>query len=763
MTQFESLLLKTGVSSAELEAFRGMARERNAPLWDVLLDEKRVTEEALAEMLTASSSIPRLRVASASVEPEALAKVTEKLARKHWCLPVKVEGKSLVMAMANPLDYEALQDIQFASGLAVKPLVATRTEVLDGIEQHYAPDDRLREFVAHVAQTDDFRILREDHESAEQDRARAPGAGAEITPVVKLCNLMIYDAVKADASDIHVEPGLRDIQVRMRIDGVLRSYTAFPKWLHDPVVSRLKILARMDIAERRIPQDGKIKVEFRQRPLDVRVSTLPTHFGEKVVMRVLGAGRLADLAGLGLTGDKLRVVETALNQPQGLILVTGPTGSGKTTTLYSMLGHRRSAGVNTVTIEDPIEYQLPGIAQVQVNVKAGLTFVGALRSILRQDPDVILLGEIRDLETAEIAFQAAMTGHLVLSTLHTNSAIATIARLVDLGLDPFLITSSLSLVIAQRLVRRICEQCKEPYTPPADLIDKLRLGAAITVYRGRGCGACAETGYSGRSAIYEILRMTPALKQLVNRKAPEADMRKAVAQDGTGFLLDHARELLRAGVTTPEEILRVVQVEEDDAIRCPQCGASIQADFSTCPYCRHTLQRACGSCRQELKLEWKACPYCNTAVDAATPDQIPAAQSPGRALLPAGRARILVVDDDAMMHVAVAAALAGLEHPPEIVKALDGVDALAEIASRVPDLVILDVNMPRLDGFAVCERLRQDLRTAFVPILMLTGSTDEGNRTKGYLVGTDDYMAKPFSVPELTARVNRLLRRTYGL
>ncbi len=763
MTRFESLLLKAGVSADELQIFGGLARERDVPLWDVMLHEKRLTEETLAEMFTSWLNIPRLRVASASVEPEALAKLTEKLARKHLCLPLKVEGKSLVIAMANPLDYEALQDVQFASGLDVKPLVATPTEVLDGIEQHYAPDDRLRDFVAHVTPTDDFRILRERSDSADEDEPRAPVGATEVTPVVKLCSLMIYDAVKADASDIHVEPGLNDIQVRMRIDGVLGHYTSFPKWLHDPVVSRLKILARMDIAERRVPQDGKIKVEFRQKPLDVRVSTLPTHFGEKVVMRVLGSGRLAELGGLGFTAAKLRVIEAALNQPQGLILVTGPTGSGKTTTLYSMLTHRRSAQVNTVTIEDPIEYQLPGIAQVQVNVKAGLTFVGALRSILRQDPDVILLGEIRDLETAEIAFQAAMTGHLVLTTLHTNSAIATIARLVDLGVDPFLITSSVSLIIAQRLVRRICERCKEAYTPAPDVLQTLHLGAQFTAHRGRGCVACGQTGYKGRTGIYEFLRMTPALKQLVNRKATEADMRKAVAQDGTGFLLDHARELLRAGVTTPEEILRVVQVEEEDTIRCPQCGASIQPDFSTCPYCRHTLQRACASCRQELKLDWKVCPYCNTAAEDAVPAPRPAGLQPVKGMLPAGQPRILVVDDDEMIQVAVAAALGGLASKPQIVGAADGVDALAQIERNVPDLIILDVNMPRLDGFAVCERLRQDLRTAFVPILMLTGSTDEGNRTKGYLVGTDDYMAKPFSVPELAARVTRLLRRTYGL
>ena len=762
MTQLDGLLLKGGLSGDELQTFRALAREQGVLLWDVLLSEKRITEEALAGMFT-SLNIPRLRVASASVEPEALAKLSEKLARKHVCLPVKLEGKSLVIAMANPLDYDAIQDVQFASGLDVKPLVATRTEVLDGIAQHYAPDDRLREFVAHVSQTDDFRILRDKSEGGDEDGPQAPLGATEVAPVVKLCNLMIYDAIKADASDIHIEPGLNDIQVRMRIDGVLRSYTSFPKWLHDPVVSRLKILARMDIAERRVPQDGKIKVEFRQKPLDVRVSTLPTHFGEKVVMRVLGSGRLAELGGLGITASQLRVIEATLNQPQGLILVTGPTGSGKTTTLYSMLTHRRSAELNTVTIEDPIEYQLPGIAQVQVNVKAGLTFVGALRSILRQDPDVILLGEVRDLETAEIAFQAAMTGHLVLTTLHTNSSVATIARLVDLGVDPFLITSSVSLIIAQRLVRRICDHCKESYTPASDVLEKLRAGTQLTAYRGRGCVACGQTGYSGRTGIYELLRMTPGLKQLVNRKATEADMRKTAAQDGTQFLLDHARELLRAGETTPEEILRVVQIDEDDTVRCPQCGASIQADFSTCPYCRHTLQRACGSCHQELKLEWKACPYCNTAVDALVPAEQLVAQRPVKGLLPMGQARILVVDDDAMVHVAVAAALKGLERKPEIVRADDGMDALAEIERKVPDLIILDVNMPRLDGFAVCERLRQDLRTAFVPILMLTGSTDEGNRTKGYLVGTDDYMAKPFSVPELTARVTRLLRRTYGL
>jgi CheY-like chemotaxis protein len=485
-----------------------------------------------------------------------------------------------------------------------------------------------------------------------------------------------------------------------------------------------------------------------------------------------------------------------------MILLTGPTGSGKTTTLYSMISRRRSAEVNIVTVEDPIEYQLPGITQVQVNVKAGLTFAGTLRSILRQDPDVILIGEIRDAETAGIAFQAAVTGHLVLSTVHTKSSFAAITRLLELEVDPFLISSSLSLVVAQRLSRRVCTHCKEPYTPPQDLLQKFRLDEPdLVFYRGQGCPECGKTGYSGRMGIYEMLRMTDSLKELVRQKASESAMRRAAAVMGTRTLLEDGLLKVRQGLTNPEELLRVIEVEVDESLPCPKCGAVIHREFKSCPYCMFTLRNICESCGQDLKPDWKMCPYCTSPVrgmqaaaapgENSKPSQLtegtkdpmalaeenPVARRQVHALPPANSGasrevaalpamktpKIVVADDDKGIIKVIRKALEQLPMDVQVFTAGDGVEALNAIESNRADLVILDVMMPRMDGFAVCDSLRKDIRTAFLPILMLTANADQNNRTKGYMVGTDDYMSKPFEVPDFIARVARLLRRTYGL
>ncbi|MBI3406212.1 MAG: Flp pilus assembly complex ATPase component TadA, partial [Acidobacteria bacterium] len=484
---------------------------------------------------------------------------------------------------------------------------------------------------------------------------------------------------------------------------------------------------------------------------------------------------------MGFSEPQTSIMEGALHQPQGMILVTGPTGSGKSTTLYSMITKRQSPEVNIVTVEDPIEYQLAGISQVQVNLKAGLTFAACLRSILRQDPDVILVGEVRDLETAEVAFQAAMTGHLVLSTLHTNSSLATIARLLDLGVDPFLITSSVSVIIAQRLARRVCSKCKEAYLPSSGLLEKLKMeNPDIVFYRGRGCAACAQTGYAGRLGLYEILRLTPTIKELIHRKATENELRKTAGLAGTRFLLEDAMEKVRLGITTLDEVLRVIQLQEEEIVRCPKCSSFINMDFSACPYCMYALKNLCASCGQEMKLDWKICPYCNARSGPATAPEMTQkalpgeaessagdgapAQKRGPAFLPAPKKpRVLVVDDDEGIKKVIQKALAQIPMEMDILLAGDGVEALKVIEDQAPDLVITDVMMPRMDGIALCKQLREDIRTAFVPIMMLTANADETNRTKGYLVGTDDYVNKPFSVPDLNARVLRLLRRTYGL
>jgi CheY-like chemotaxis protein len=420
-----------------------------------------------------------------------------------------------------------------------------------------------------------------------------------------------------------------------------------------------------------------------------------------------------------------------------------------------------------------------------VNVKAGLTFAGSLRSILRQDPDVILVGEIRDLETAEIAFQAAVTGHLVMSTLHTNSSLAAITRLLDLGVDPFFITSSVNLIVAQRLARRLCTQCKEPYTPPAELLQRLRIkDPGFIFYHGKGCPACGKSGYAGRIGIYEMLRMTNTLKELIRQKASESELRKGAAAAGTRFLLEDGLSKVREGLTSLEELVRVIEVEAEESFQCPKCGSVVRREFKTCPYCTFTLRNTCESCEQELKPEWKICPYCVRPVTGAAapgevekekmltagpkalmpvPDVNPAPAAQASEMPAAKRPTILVVDDDKGITRVIQKALTQLPMDADVITAEDGVEALKAVEHQKVDLVILDVKMPRMDGFAVCEGLRKNIRTAFLPIMMLTANADENNRTKGYLVGTDDFLSKPFAVPDFLARVSRLLRRTYGL
>jgi type IV pilus assembly protein PilB len=879
--QLESLLRDAGLASdLQLRRVQERVDQGAGSFIEILVKEERVPEEAVADAFTARHRVPRAQVAAFLLDEEALRKVPERLARKHQCLPLAIEGRMLVLAMVNPIDYRSIQDIEFAAAATVKAVVATVSEVLEGIEERYGAEDRIGTFLANVPEAPDIQIVSEDSAELSVDVAGTVEA-AEVAPVVKMCNLVIYDALKSGASDVHIEPALHDLAVRMRVDGVLRDYTRVPKWLHGPVVSRLKILAKLDIAERRLPQDGRVNVHYQGSSIDLRVSTLPTHFGEKMVLRVLGGVKAPGLDTLGLSPNQQSLLASAINQPQGMILVTGPTGSGKTTTLYALLAHHHKPEVNIVTVEDPIEYQLQGISQVQVNPRAGLTFASALRSILRQDPDVILVGEMRDRETAEIACQAAMTGHMVLSTLHTNSAVGAVTRMLDLGIDPAVLASSLTMVIAQRLVRRVCEECREEYEPGDEVRYRVGMpGDRTPVYRGHGCASCGGTGYLGRVAVAEFYKPTNAIRKMINERASEADLRFAARQAGLVPLREDALAKIRAGITSPDEVMRVVQVDENE-VPCPGCKALIEADFASCPYCRRSLKTNCSGCGQPLRLEWKLCPYCNTnaivqpvteelaamrdvqpagppmpsaplldeaqsaprprtdpeplpaplltlpepgfdekyigvdlgaAADKPTappapvaapkpaappppvaasepasvpapapappaPTPAPAAAVPAKPAAPAvsvrapmvdplaGRRalRVLVVDDDPDIRLVVSATLRNLQVPIEVAEAEDGLDALEKVKAASPDLVVLDVMMPRMDGFDTCRALRENVRTAFVPILMLTASADQDSRTKGYLIGTDDYMSKPFMPLDLKMRISRLLRRTYGI
>ena len=804
-----NLIQAGGLSVEEIKNAIVKSSSENRSLIESVLADDRVSEEGLADSLAAYARFPRVNLATANIDPDAVKLLPQDMARRYSCIPIRVEGRHVLVAMANPTDYRAMQEIEFTVGKPLKVLVCTRTEISDAIEKFYEPEDTLRAFTENLEDAKDFQIVVGDgREGADVDLSEVRGQ-AELPPVIKVVNLIIQDAIHQRATDIHVEPTLNDVQVRIRVDGVLRPLMQLPKWLANPVSSRLKVLARLDIAERRLPQDGRMKVQRESKSYDLRVSTLPTLFGEKAVLRILSSGtELPTLDHVNLEPQDLKILMRSLTQPQGLILVTGPTGSGKSTTLYACLGHRKSPEVNIVTVEDPVEYQMMGLNQVQVNVKAGLTFAHCLRSILRQDPDVILVGEMRDLETTEIAFHAAMTGHLVLSTLHTNSSIATINRLLDLGVDPVLISSSITLISAQRLLRKLCDSCKQPYEPPPGMLE--RLGGdpndGTTYYKAEGCNRCGATGFAGRMAVHEMLPMNNTVREMIVRKASEYEIQSAMRAQGMRFLLERGMEKVREGSTAISELFRVLQLDEMEGLgagqRCPGCKASIEADFSVCPNCLTSLKTLCQRCNQQLKLDWKICPYCRAPVgeeDQAVP-LLPAASgmaarvamgaapasSGSETYAPVGTAltpetevpsdgvssgdtapskmpRILIVDDDPSIRTIVAKSLEQLPFAVGTELASNGMEAVDMAGRDHPDLIVLDVMMPEMDGFEVCQKLRSQVETAFIPIMMLTANPSEEGRIRGYMVGSDDYVSKPFNVAELNARVTRLLRRAYGI
>ncbi|HEY5961867.1 MAG TPA: type IV-A pilus assembly ATPase PilB, partial [Polyangiaceae bacterium] len=477
-----------------------------------------IADDDITNFLSTQYRLPAIDLENYEIDPEVIRLVSREVCEKHKILPVSRSGSSLIVAMADPTNLHAIDDIKFLTGYNVEPVVASETAIQHAIERHYNVGPNYDEVMAefNIADEDiDFSGDSEEINALELERASADA------PVVRLVNVLLLNAIRKGASDIHVEPYERKLRVRYRVDGVLQEEMTPPLKLKSALVSRLKIMSQLDIAERRLPQDGRIKLKLgRGREMDFRVSVLPTMWGEKVVLRLLDKGNLQlDMAKLGFDPKPLADFKWAISQPWGMVLVTGPTGSGKTTTLYSALSELNQTDVNISTAEDPVEYNLPGINQVQMHDEIGLNFAMSLRSFLRQDPDIIMVGEIRDFETAEISVKAALTGHLVLSTLHTNDAPATISRLLNMGVEPFLITASVNLVLAQRLARKVCVDCKATIDFDKDALIDMGVSAeqaeAAKIVKGAGCATCNGTGYKGRIALYEVMRFTDDLKEMV--------------------------------------------------------------------------------------------------------------------------------------------------------------------------------------------------------------------------------------------------------
>lgn len=544
------LLVESGLITVEQLENALQQKGSDEKIGDALLRLGFITEQQLIEVLEFQLGVPHININQFVIEPDTVQLVPREIAKRYNVMPVRTEDNQLFVAMADPMDYFAIEELRMATGYQIVPAIATKDELQRAITRYYDLQQSLEEAMG------DFVVTEEEAEEA--------GITDEDSPVVRLVNQIISNAVQQRASDIHFDPQELEVKIRYRIDGVLMTERTLPKSMQNVLTARLKIMANLNITESRVPQDGRIKLTVNFKPIDIRISTLPSVYGEKIVMRILDLSNALDsFDKIGFSDENANKFQRMIEQPNGIVLITGPTGSGKSSTLYAALNLLNEETVNIITIEDPVEYQLAGINQVQVNEAVGMTFAAGLRSILRQDPDIVMVGEIRDFETAQIAIRASLTGHLVLSTLHTNSAVAALTRLTDMGVEPFLISSSLSGVVAQRLVRRVCRDCgqlEEPTQREKQLFTDANL-QIDQVNRGRGCPSCNNTGYRGRIAIHEVLTIDDHIRELIMSSASASQIRNYVVENDFKFLLHDGLDKVSKGLTTTEEVLRVATIE----------------------------------------------------------------------------------------------------------------------------------------------------------------------------------------------------------
>jgi len=568
---------------------------------------KAIQDESKADIITLDPPTPNKNLSML---------VSQEVCESGCLVPLRQEGNTLVLAMADVLDLPRVDYISFVTGLNVAPQLASWQDIQKAIGALYGDGDTDSEVEPvpespESSETEDLDVV-VDIEDVETDEQLM--ISSKTPTAVKLVNTVIALAIKCGASDIHIEPKGDHTLVRYRIDGMLRDGMTIPVSMHLSTISRLKILAKMDISIRRIPQDGRITVRSGNRQMDLRISTMPTINGEKVVCRLLDKNAsVRSIRDIGIRGESLKRLENIISVPQGIIISTGPTGSGKTTTLYALLNERMSRSQNFVTIEDPVEYFLGDASQVHIHDRIGLTFASTLRCTLRQDPDVILVGEVRDLETAQAAFQAAMTGHLVFTSLHTNSSVGTVTRLIHLGIEPYLVTSAVQGIIAQRLVRRICPNCRKMTSYDKNLVDELGLDKSTfpdKLYYGEGCDACGQSGFQGRLGLFEVFHMNAEFRHALTTHYDETQLTNMAASMGMTTLLEDARQKIIDGSTTLEEVLRVLGPAVKYDYSCRKCGTDLEPQYLVCPYCGEEQRKTCRECRSPLETNWIACPYC---------------------------------------------------------------------------------------------------------------------------------------------------------
>ncbi|MCC7131258.1 MAG: type II/IV secretion system protein, partial [Gemmatimonadales bacterium] len=733
MTQFADEWLVPALGALLPEAtVADLRRQASGPapsLWQAILDRRLLAED---DILQAVSARFRMQVADLNQMDRRVAdQVPEQLARKFNVIPLRATDSWLDIATANPFDMDAEKMLAFATGLEVRLLLCSPTRIREKLEEVYRPDDLVEKLLDGIAEDTEITQL-----SDEPDDLGTTADEARARPIIKLVDTLLADGITSRASDVHIEPAEGGVIVRYRIDGVLRQVMKIPRSAGVPLISRIKIMSGMDIADRLRPQDGRCRVAVNGNPVDLRVSTLPASLGEKVVIRILNTkATLLSLDALGYEADEREIIRKLLDNKEGILLVTGPTGSGKTTTLYAALRTVQGEGVNIVTVEDPVEYRLgSNIVQVQINEKAGLTFPAALRSILRQDPDVVLVGEIRDRETAQIAVQASLTGHLVLSTLHTNDAPNTVTRLLDIGMEAYKIGSALRGIVAQRLMRRLCPTCKVPDTDPVPERVAKYLPATAPRFKAVGCPECAETGYRGRFAIVEVMAMSPAIERLVSAGATADQIALAAKKGGMRSLFESGIRHVLRGETSIDEALRVTDPPKEDVDGAvgvkpaARPSGAIAAPVAPAPAAPAPSRPAPARTSEPDPL---------TAFELIDEEELP----PARFEITRKGAVVLLVDDEDQLRRAMRDLLERQGYT--ILEARDGAEALAEVDRGNPDVMILDLNLPGVDGYTVLSQIRSREVTRNLPVIVLTAKGDEDNEVRVLELGADDFLTKP--------------------
>lgn len=717
-------LIKIGLIDKEtLNKALKTQKSSKKKLGEILVDMGVADDVVIAKALAVNLKIPYGRIDKIGIPNNIIALIPPELAEKHRVIPLRKKGDRLLVAMANPLDLYTLEDLRFYVQMPIDRVVVPSGDITAAIEKHY-PKPGLEENLGlkFGAGEDDIEVV--ERRKEKETPIRELQDLGDLPPIVKFVNSVISDAIKMKASDIHIEPQEKSLVVRYRVDGIMREIMRTDKNIHAAVASRIKIMSDLDIAIKRKPQDGKAQVRQSGKTFDLRVSSLPTSYGEKITIRILNpATAQLNPEDLGFSDKDLKYLMRAIHMPQGIILVTGPTGSGKSSTLYACLNKLNSPEVNIITVEDPVEFDVAGINQVQINPSAGITFAKGLRSILRQDPDIVMVGEIRDQETAVTAFQAAQTGHLVLSTLHTNDAPSAVVRLMDLGIDPFLVSSSLIAVIGQRLVRKICESCKAPDQLPPEQLEEIQpyIGNKkdVVFWKGKGCEACQHTGYSGRLGLFEMLTLTSALKEVIGSGVSIEQLKKTAQKEGYHVMSFDGIQKALQGLTTIEEVFRVTPPEITVDSQTPNTDSSTQEDLT--PKDEDISEDAC--------LFTTDCPK-----------------------------EILVVDDNLVV-------LKLLRHLLEsedylVITAENGVEALKLASTENPDIIVTDYEMPEMDGVMLIKKLKSQAATRHIPIMMLTARDEEESELEGLNAGADDYLTKPIARKRFLARVALLLKRT---